>query len=95
MGEVEGFSDEFGSVLFDGFEDDFHIVDDVVAGDDDGFIEVIIVVFSEEETDVFSFVSGETIAVDEDASVETVRFALENEGAVGYLVNVGMLLDDL
>ena len=90
VGDVQGLGDEVGSVLLDGLEDDFHVVDDVVTGDDDGFVEVIIVVFGKEEADVFGFVSGETFAVDEDASVEAVIFAAEDESAVGLWVDLGV-----
>ena len=76
--------------MFDGFEDDFHVVDDVVAGDDDGFVEVVVGIFLEEETDVFGFVSREAFAVDENAGVEVVRFAFEDEGAVGLFVDFGV-----
>ena len=93
MGDVEGLGDKVGGVLFDGFQDDFHVVDDVVTGDDDGFVKVVIVVFGEEEADVFGFVGGETFAVDEDASVEAVGFAFEDESAGGFCVNFGMGFD--
>lgn len=56
---------------------------------------MVVGVFLEEKADVFGLVSGETFAVDEDAGVEAVRFALEDEGAVGCFVNVGVGLDGL
>lgn len=93
MGDMGGFFDEIGGVLLDGFKDDFHVVDDIVSGDDDGFIEVIIFVFLEEKADIFSFVSWETSFVHEDASVKAVAFAFEDEGAVGFFVNLGVGLD--
>ena len=93
VGDMDGFLDESGGVLFDGFKDDFHVVDDVVSGDDDGFIEVIIFVFLEEKADVFGLVSWETGFVYENTSVKAVAFAFEDKGAVGFFVNLGVGLD--
>jgi len=92
VGEMEGALGEFWFELLDGLKDDFHVFDDVVAGDDDGFIEFIVVPFGEDEADVFGFVGGEAVFVDEDAGVEAVGFATEDDGAFAFFVDSPALL---
>ena len=55
---------------------------------------MVVVIFGEEKADIFGFVGREAFLIDEDAGVEAVWFAFEDEGAVGLLIDLGMLAND-
>lgn len=48
VSDVESFLNEVRGVLFDRFKDDFHVVNDVVTGDDNGLVEVVVGIFGEQ-----------------------------------------------
>lgn len=92
VSEMEGFGGEVGAELFDGFEQNFHIFGDIVAGDDDGLVKFVIVPFGEGKAEIFGFVGGEALGIDEYTGVEAVFFAIENDGTVGFFVDAVFLL---
>ena len=84
---MRGLGDEVGGILLYGFQDDFHVFELLGAGDDDGLIEMIILPFGKDKTNIFGFVGRDTFAVNKDAGVEAKFVAVENHCSVGHFVN--------
>ena len=87
MSQVSGALGKLGRVLLDGLKDDLHVFELLGAGDDDGFVKMIIIPFGEDEADVLGFVSGDAFSIDKDAGVEAVFVAVKDDGAVRIFVN--------
>ena len=87
MSQMRSFFNQFWRVLLNRFQDDSHVIFLLVAGDDDGFVEMVVFIFRENQSNIFSFVGWDAFFVDEDAGVEAVWLALEDDGAVRFFVD--------
>ena len=73
--------------LFNGFKNDFHVVELFTAGNHDGFIKMVVLPFSKDKTNVFSFVGRDAFFVNENTSVKTKFFAVKDSGAVASFID--------